>query len=132
MSETKLSGQATNIIRRNNNGTLATSTKQVIIAGWGFWTTSGTNKREEEAVSFGVTFASAPIVTISLAGYKATDATAVSEFVDIAGNLGDWGMSVNTYGISTTAFNAVLITDTGNMTDGWRIGYTWIAIGELA
>jgi len=105
---------------------------QVILTGWGFFTTSGSNKRESGAVSFGITFDSAPVVVTGSLGYKATDPTAIGDFAAIAGNIGDIGITLHGYGVTTSGFSVQIIRESANMTDGWRIGYSWTAIGTLA
>lgn len=118
-------------VLRQNITTNTYSNNQIILTGWGFWTGDGSNAYERTAISFGVTFSSAPIVILGSLGYKgSTDPTAITDFATIVFNIGDQIFSRDVDGISTTGFNAE-IRKSGALTNGWRLGFSWIAIGTL-
>lgn len=104
----------------------------VILTGWSYITTAGGDKRESGSVSFGITFSSAPIVIASMAGLKASDPAAITELGEVAGAIGDVTFSMHSYGVSTTGFSVQFVRETANMTNGWRLGYSWIAVGVLS
>ena len=101
------------------------SNNQVILTGWG-WILGENDADMVEAVAFGITFTSAPIVLVSSLGSKTSDPTAITDFV---ANVVLHPSSAN---ITTTGFNVSLRhTDNGHNNTSTRCGYSWIAIGTL-
>lgn len=87
----------------------------------------GANSRIAEAVTFGITFAAAPVVTISFLGYKAnSDPTAIGDFTTTTDNQ----IAFRALSITTGGFSAEF-KGSGNPAASERVGYSWIAIGEL-
>lgn len=119
-------------VLRQDITTNSYANNSVILTGWGYLTTSGGDKRQSGTVSFGITFSAAPVVLVGNLGYKGSNPTAISDFAEIAGNIGDRAIVTHAYSISTTGFNVQIIDGVTNMTDGWRLGYSWIAIGVLS
>lgn len=102
---------------------------QIILTGWGFVTGTGAADGHSEAVSFGETFAAAPIVIVSGPGtLQGSDPTAIS---DLTGNGRRYTHTAED--ITTTGFTAwVTDIELANVTNGLRVGYSWIAIGTLS
>lgn len=121
MAETKLQSQAVN----TTIGTILTGGSK-IASGWGFQLGDGTNVYKQGlAVSFGVTFATKPMVIIGSLGYKdSSDPTDVGDF-------GAWpNINSTVYSISTTGFTVGQMTvDNTVIANTRRIGFAWIAIG---
>lgn len=114
-------------VLRQDNTTNAYKHNSVILTGWGFITGDGANSRIAEAVTFGITFAAAPVVTISFLGYKAnSDPTAIGDFTTTTDNQ----IAFRALSITTGGFSAEF-KGSGNPAASERVGYSWIAIGEL-
>ena len=93
----------------------------VILTGWGYGVVSGTPSFVEDTVTFGITYATIPIVVCSAAGAGTTlgSETAYAEVFS------------NTYSQSTTSFIVHLQRYSGNMANGQNVRYNWTAIGSL-
>ena len=118
------------VIRRDITTTSYVNSS-IVVTGWNFATTAGSSKRINKNHSFGVTFSSVPIVTASPAGYKGTDPAVIGDLGELAGAVGDITLSFSTYSISTSEFNVQFIRETGAITNGYRLGFAYVAIGEL-
>lgn len=106
--------------------TNAYKTNSVILKGWGVKT--GTSaKRMSEVVSFGISFATTPIVTASLNGAGANPGVAAD---NADGN--DAGLVMPSL-VTNTQFTAQMVnTDTNGTWPNTRgYVYSWTAIGEL-
>lgn len=128
VARAKGSGLLKTSVLRQDNTTNAYKHNSVILTGWGFITGDASNSRLAETVTFGITFAAAPIVTISFIGYKAnSDPTAISEFTTTTDNQ----LAFRALSIATTGFSAEF-KGSGAPATSERVGYSWTAIGELA
>lgn len=115
-------------VLRQDITTNSYSNNQVILTGWGYITGNGAATRLNESVTFGVTFASAPIVLISMAGnLVGSNPSAVSDLVNTTDDDLEW----RAYASSTTGFTAEVESDV-NLGSTSRYGYSWIAIGTLS
>ena len=116
-------------VLRQDNTTNTYSKDQVILTGWGWITSDGSDEYVEETVSFGVTFSTPPIVILGNPGRN--DDTDPSDISDLTDN-GRQG-HVSAHSISTTGFTVwIQNVDIGtNLNNGNRYGYRWIAIGTL-
>lgn len=118
-------------VLRQDDTTNTYKPRTFVISGWGFITASGAID-VEETVTMGITFTASPIVMATSIGYKTTsDPTAISDFNNNMSNAAKiWSASVK--GISTTQFVINLRAETGTtLTSGDRIGYSWVAIGQI-
>lgn len=101
----------------------------VLLSGWGFNTGNGVDNELTTTVTFGITFDAAPIVVASPIGRNTgSDPSAIG---DLNEAIWYFGYARN---ISTTSFvfASRSITEDDVITDGHRVGFTWIAVGELA
>jgi len=110
----------------SSNGTwnygVPTSTKY----GWTYITVTNAEASHTGAVTFGYTFATAPIVMTSFLGYKASGTpTSPADF--------DTGLTkivVSSYGTTNTGFNAAVYSGDGsNFPGNYVMGIGWLAIG---
>jgi hypothetical protein len=116
-------------VLRQDNTTNTYSKDQVILTGWGWITSDGSDEYVEETVSFGVTFSTPPIVILGNPGRN--DNTDPSDISDLTAN-GRQG-HISAHSISTTGFTVwIQNIDIGTkLNNGNRYGYSWIAIGTL-
>lgn len=114
-------------VLQQNDTTNAYVNSSVVLTGWGHITGNGTAVIAE-TVTFGITFAAAPIVISSALGYKdSSDPTAIGQLARVTSN-----ESYSTNGdITTTNFSIGLRNTTATFGATTRFGYTWIAIGSL-
>ena len=117
-------------VLRQNHTTNAYKNNSIILTGWGWVLASGGTAYHAGAVTFGITFDDRPIVVVSSPGYKATtDPTHIGDFTHNGGsNL----IVASPQDIATTGFNPVMKNIAGTSADDLRLGYSWIAVGELA
>jgi len=118
-------------VMRQDRTTDVYSNNQVILTGYGYMAGTG-GTFLSDSVTFGITFATAPIVVVTNAGYQAVAGTTY------AGTTDDGATSSKVYNVSTTGFDmrtwrvAVGGYDTtGTFASGTNFFYTWIAIGTL-
>lgn len=104
---------------------------QVVVSGWGWVAGDGVNPNEEESVSFGVTFATRPIVVVVSSG--ANTSSNPTHQGDTTGTTTGRRLNAQAREVTTTGFN-VLIQETEEsvITSGTRCIYQWIAIGTLS
>lgn len=115
-------------VLRQDNTTNAYKNNSVILTGWGFITGDGSNSRLAETVTFGVTFAAAPIVVIGALSIKDnSDPSNVGDF-----SATDSAIEWRARGIGTSSFTAEFKTSSSAPASVTRVGYSWIAIGELS
>lgn len=129
-----LRGKANGLVKvstlRQDNITNTYKPNTVVASGWGFMTSAGA-RTYSEAVTFGITFDAAPIVTVAMAGRKVgSNPTAINDCAHATIGVANCGA------ISTTGFTAGIIAHdfAGTpqvFTSGDRILYSWIAIGQL-
>jgi hypothetical protein len=111
-------------VKRQNN-TTNSDTSVKILTGWGYIQSLNGTTFIVKAVTFGVTFSSPPIVTVSNVGLlNGSNPDSIDDFNSISGQF------TAAQSITTTGFN-VRIQDVAAGT-GNRFGYSWIAIGEVA
>lgn len=118
-------------VLRQDDTTNTYSNTQVILTGWGFKTGHAANSYIAEAVTFGITFDSRPIVVSNGLGVKSnSDPSHIGDFTSSGGN---FALCVNPAAISTTGFTADMRRVDGLATaEANRWGYSWICIGTLA
>lgn len=99
----------------------------VILTGWGFVQGNGASNMSK-TVSFGVTFATPPIIIVGLLGGKNSPGspTALSDFAT------NWTVPQNVVAQqpATTGFIAVVI-NTATLNSNQYTGFSWIAIGTI-
>ena len=118
----------TSVLRQDNTTNTYQSGNTVILTGYGVGV-PGAAAFLSEAVTFGITFAAAPIVTISYGG----DDTGASTTYGAGGNERKTYVVATAHTVTTTGFTArVSTTDATNWTAGDTVFYQWIAIGEIA
>lgn len=113
---------------RQDDTTDTTSDNQVILTGWGYKTGVSADNMTE-AVTFGKTFASAPIVFCNALGTKS--ASNPANIGELTG--GNRKVYVQPTSVTTSGF-IVYFLDVGSATldTNSRYGYSWVAIGTLA
>lgn len=117
-------------VLRQDNTTDTYSNSQVILTGWRHIQHNGASNATA-SVTFGVTFATTPIVVVSFAGYKATTGagSTLNDYVyDNAGNAKVGAIS--TTGMTVGFFHEDGTSGLGGGTSGLAI--SWIAIGTLS
>ncbi len=118
----------TSVLRQNNTTNTYQSGNTVMLTGYGVGV-PGAAAFLSEAVTFGITFAAAPIVTISYGG----DDTGASTTYGAGGNERKTYVVATAHTVTTTGFTArVSTTDASSWTAGDTVFYQWIAIGEIA
>lgn len=117
-------------VLRQDNTTNTYKNNSVILTGWGYIEGNGSGLISK-AVTFGITFSEAPVVSVGIAG--AATAGAPSAITDLALNPQAAANvhNASNYGISTTGFTAAIARQSGNMSAGTYFGFTWTAIGVL-
>ena len=112
-----------------DKGTLTPGKNSVILRGWGFVLVPSATAAASATVTFGVTFATPPIVICSTLGYKVgSDPANISDNYGIAGEIIRGGQATTTTQTSIYVQNATAT----NMSSGARILYNMIVIGKLA
>lgn len=112
-----------------DKGVLTPGKESVILKGWGFVLVPGAVAAASATVSFGVTFATPPIVIVTTLGYKTG-----SDPATIADNMGTAGEIVRGGQATTTTSTGIYVQNATatNMSSGARILYNIVVIGELA
>lgn len=101
----------------------------IFLTGWTFVTGDGATTAFSKAITFGITFTTAPVVTVSeLGGKTASDPTSITDHSVTGTSLASF-MIQNTP-LATTGFtmNIYFNSAPGN---GTRVLFTWTAIGTL-
>lgn len=130
-----LTGKGNSLVKldalRQDNTTNSYVGNQVILTGWGYVTGDGVNPNEEEAVTFGVTFATRPIVVATACG--ANTSSNPTHQGDTSGATTGRRYYAQTRETSTTGFN-ILIGEAEEtvISSGTRVIYQWMAIGTLS
>lgn len=107
----------------------------VILTGWGYLQAGTTAAYKDGTVNFGVTFGSAPVVTVSDLGNIDSTPTSIASFNNW--NAG-YCTNIATYSITTTGFSPMIhmILNNGttlvNFPNTRYYGYSWTAVGVLA
>lgn len=114
----------TTLLRQDNTTNTYQMGNSVMLTGWGV-IVPGVTDTATEAVTFGVTFAQPPILTMTAGGDHASSATYGSGGNNVQGRIDG-----KAYGITTTGFTAYMIA-AGNWAAGNTVFYQWVAIGEL-
>lgn len=117
-------------VKRNDIGTVTTIGNLAIVSGWHYILGNGT-QRITKTVSFGVTFASAPIVITQLSGVLSfSNPTSIAQLTSQ-----NMSTAVHLYSghvaITTTNFVEEIVSNVNLSADN-RYGFSFIAIGELA
>lgn len=132
MSETKLKGQALGHVKRKDVSTITVIGNLAIVCGWDWIQGNGTNKRYAKTITYGVDFATVPIVTAIINGAKVgSDPTTQADW--------DTGITSETdyYNAAisnprTNGFSIEIMKPTAAVGSTVRVGFTWVAIGQLA
>ena len=116
-------------VLRQDNTTNAYKNNIIILTGWGYMAGDGT-AAIDEAVTFGETFAAAPIVQVTMNGAKADPAPADITEVTGAASSSD---TVSVYGhtVATTGFTVEMVRNANTFGATNSYAYTWTAIGQL-
>ena len=113
-------------VLRQDSTTNTYSKDQVIVIGWGY--KQGDESDEmSEAVDFGITFSTAPIVLTAMAGQRPVASGAPSSSGDF--DIDSIKKVTCTKDVTTTGFTIYMGGETLGNDRYW--GYTWIAIGTL-
>lgn len=128
------------VARAKGNGLLKTSVlrqditsnsyvhNSVVLTGWGYIDTSSVQEGSG-SVTFGVTFASAPVVVVGHLSLDDGTPAAISDFVSGPDNEDDlWTLAARN--ISTTGF-VIGYRATSAQAASRYIGYSWVAIGAV-
>jgi len=115
-------------VLRQDDTTDTYATEQVILTGWG-WQLGDSSEEMNETVTFGITFATPPVVTVSGAGMKtSSDPTTIDDLNTLASQI-----NITTEDIATTGFEVhIRSIDASNLLNTRRYGYCWTAIGTLS
>jgi hypothetical protein len=114
--------------KRQDNTTNSDVTNQLIQNGWGFMKGNGTALMNE-SVSFPAAFDVAPIVLVSMTGYRYnSDPSTIGDFDGVGYGETNFAFVAN---ITTSGFT-VGMHSTATFGAAYRYGYTWIAIGTKA
>jgi hypothetical protein len=119
-------------VLRQDNTTNSYVNNSIVLTGWG-WMLGNSGVAMNEAVTFGVTFSSAPIVLTGGCGQRnASDPSAIGDLNAQPGYIMVEGYSITTTGFSLGMSRATTGGGTGQtFVNTYRYGYTWIAIGQL-
>ena len=113
-------------VNRQNNTTNSILNGARIETGWGFAVGAGA-ARITEAVSFGTSFTTAPIVLLSYGG----DANSTTPSYGAGGLNVRASVAAFPYSITTSGFTAVVQTvDATTWSASQSVYYHWIAIGQ--
>lgn len=102
------------------------------VTGWGYVTGNG-NSQRLGIIYHGITYSVAPIVTVSLIGYKdsATAPTAITEF-NLPNTYQVGTSEINTYETTTTSFRyEINVGVPANWTTSVHLGFLFIVSGKL-
>lgn len=114
-------------VLRQDNTSDSYKHNAVVLSGWGVFA-AGAASNKSEAVTFGITFAQRPIVTISVGGDDDAGGTSYGD----GGNEDKGPIAIKAHTITTTGFTAHVHTADGtSWAAGTTVFYQWIAIGEL-
>ena len=116
-------------VLRQDRTTDVYSNNQVVLTGWG--AIQGDNTRRiGESITFGITFSTAPVVTVALVGRHTSPPSAITDLADSSRVLEN---SISIQSITTGGFEVTM--DRPDSEDvllvGSYYGYSWIAIGTL-
>lgn len=115
-------------VLRQDTGTDAYKHNSVVLTGWGTMDVSSVQENTE-AVTFGITFAAAPVVVCSSLSADDAASTAIGDLIYGPDNLNlTW--TVDARSVATTGFT-VGARASGAWGANTHIGYSWIAVGEL-
>lgn len=118
-------------VLRQDDTTNTYKNNSIILGGWGYCLqSSGTSNVTSKTVTFGITFAAAPIVVASPVGIKYTTApTAIGDLsTQVVGDSLIVGFSADS--VTTTTFRMSGKANGNAGVDTYR-GFSWIAMGEL-
>lgn len=114
-------------VLRQDGTTNTYSNNYVTHVGWGYIQGDGANTRLSKAVTYGINFASAPIVSLSFIGIKQNSApTVVTDFTSTT----DDRPGIRGYSWGSTGFTAEFESDV-NMGTVNFYGFSWVAHGAL-
>lgn len=117
----------TTVLRQDNTTNSYQSGNTVILTGYGV-ITAGAVAVVTEAITFGVTFAQAPIVVATFGGDDTAGSSTYGQ-----GGAERKNAAINAHTVTTTGFTARIYSIDGtSWTSGDTVFYQWIAIGELA
>lgn len=115
-------------VLRQNNTTDSYKNNTVILAGWGWNIGNGTGETTEKTVTLGITFSELPIIITGSIGFKdGSDPSDISELLKAAVfNIGIGDITTSTFKIGSRN-----VTDAATIASNRRVGFSWIAIGQL-
>lgn len=102
---------------------------QVVLTGW-TWASPGAGALgATKSITFGVTFASAPVVILGNLGMITSgDPDSIDDFDTFKGKL-----ATHAYNVATTGFDIEFRNgDAATFSTGERVGASWIAIGTIS
>ena len=118
----------TTVLRQDNTANTYQVGNSVTLTGWGVFAT-GAAANKSETVTFGVTFAQAPIVICTYGG----DDTGGATTYGAGGNEDKGPVCMKAHSVTTTTFVAQAHTaDATNWDANATVFYQWVAIGEIA
>lgn len=107
------------------------ATNQVILTGWSYIAGDSSSTSLTKAITFGVTFSTAPVVIVSKLASKLGGAPTVIGDLTTAGSGNDQNHIVGGASITTTGFIAYVGLTNNSTLTGYNYGFSWIAIGTL-
>ncbi len=114
-----------NIVRQDN--TTDAAADRAIVTGWGY-IQGDSSYGLSEAVSFGTSFAEAPVVLVTFLGGANVQPTAIGAFTGIdTESQKVW--TVVAANITAAGFDLQISRNAGVFEPGWFYGYSWVAIG---
>ncbi len=113
-------------ITRQDDTSNSDKTNPRTLTGWGYIAGTTSVSQVNETVTFGVTFAQRPIVTIACGGDSVAGTTYGS-----GGNNIEAGLQIKAESITTTNFGVRISKSGGNFGSNGNFFYQWIAIGEV-
>ncbi len=118
-------------VLKQDNTTNTYKNNSVILTGWGFKVGSGSNP-DSETITFGITFATVPILVANFAGRSDTATPDTLDDFSAGGQEGgNTTLVCSPSSISTTGATIWFGRSSGNFSATSYYAYTWIAIGEL-
>ena len=115
-------------VNRQNNTTDTDVTNQRICSGWGFIQGNNTTNITE-AVTLPITYDSAPIVIVSLAGSAGSTPTLITDLTGSGNTGGNATTTATGYAVTTSGFSVSIGRSVSTLASTAYYGYSWIAIG---
>lgn len=119
-------------VLRQDDTSDAYNANTVVLTGWGYIQGDST-AHLTEAVTFGITFSSAPVVIIGRLGNKTGAPANITELTSAPNSAtGPIVSAAGAYSITTSGLTVSLGRSTGTFNNTAYHGYSWIALGQLS